>query len=421
MFRAADASSMYADGSKQLLIVSPNHDMLNPSTGTGTRLRMLAEQLSRNNDVYVLLPDEFATETPSWAAAVFGFSQVPIHYLTDLNPGFATRLGRILRTHDVDAIHVAQPKGVNATRMVVDFLDADVPVVYASQIVAAESVTESVDPDLPTYKRVVAPHLIPRIERWSVQRADHVTTVSERDRRAFIDRYDLSPGAVTTIPSGMTDLSDRDLADEATIRDRYDLTADVIAVFHGYYEHPPNRQAVAFIRDRLAPALRRADLDVEILFVGKEMPEYPDLGIRSAGFVEDLFSVLNAADIAVVPIASGGGTKTKIFDYMSLAIPVVTTEKGAQGIDLADDESAIISTLDESFVDDVRELVADADRRERLGRALRSVGERRYNWARSGAKLDAMYDDLVRGRNGRVTARTEVDTDDASVQTVERK
>jgi len=52
--------------------------------------------------------------------------------------------------------------------------------------------------------------------------------------------------------------------------------------------------------------------------------------VNSAGFVDDLFSTLNAADFAVAPILYGGGTKTKVYDYLSLGLPLVSMKKASR-------------------------------------------------------------------------------------------
>jgi len=56
-------------------------------------------------------------------------------------------------------------------------------------------------------------------------------------------------------------------------------------------------------------------------------PKFERANVRSFGFIKDLHQAISIADIALVPITSGGGTKLKIFDYMNAGLPIITTRK----------------------------------------------------------------------------------------------
>ena len=50
------------------------------------------------------------------------------------------------------------------------------------------------------------------------------------------------------------------------------------------------------------------------------------------GFLNSLKDFIYSADVAIVPIFRGSGIKTKIIDYLSGSIPVITTREGAEGL-----------------------------------------------------------------------------------------
>jgi len=141
----------------------------------------------------------------------------------------------------------------------------------------------------------------------------------------------------------------------------------------------------------LAPAAVERGLDVDFLLVGKGTPAVDRPNVTTAGFVDDLFSVLNVADVAVVPISHGGGTKTKVYDYVTLGLPMVTTSKGIEGIDLVDGtHAAVVDAVDEAFVDALAGLLDSPARRDRMRDALsRLAGE--WSWASSVERLDTFY------------------------------
>lgn len=312
-------------------------------------------------------------------------------FLLDLNPSFLSALTTILRAEDVDVIHTSH--GVCAAAVLARVLSPATTVTYAAQNVEAEHARDFVDPELPVYKRLLGPRLIPLIERATVRCADLVTTVSEKDREAFVDRYGVSPDRIETIPTGAQSISASELESPAIVRERLGLDSDrPVAVFHGSYAHPPNEEAVTLIVDEIAPALRDRGVDIQFLLLGKEVPAVDSDDIVVPGFVEDLHSVLHAADLAVVPIRHGGGTKTKMFDYISVALPIVTTTKGAEGIDLIDGEHAYITAdVDETFLECIARLAAEPELQAELETALRSLADR-LTWDRSVERIAAFYD-----------------------------
>ncbi|NHW88881.1 MAG: glycosyltransferase family 4 protein [Archaeoglobales archaeon] len=79
------------------------------------------------------------------------------------------------------------------------------------------------------------------------------------------------------------------------------------------------------------------------------MPKFEKDGIK---FLDDIYELLVASDIAIVPILSGSGTRVKIMDYLNVGLPIVTTKKGIEGIEAENGKHAII-------VDDVRYVYVD--------------------------------------------------------------
>jgi len=58
--------------------------------------------------------------------------------------------------------------------------------------------------------------------------------------------------------------------------------------------------------------------------------------LKAAGWVEDISELIAASDVVIVPIESGGGTRFKILEALAAGVPVLSTPKGAEGLDLVD-------------------------------------------------------------------------------------
>ena len=89
---------------------------------------------------------------------------------------------------------------------------------------------------------------------------------------------------------------------------------------------------------------------------------------------------LEAADIAVNPMFSGSGTNIKMFDFMAVGLPIVTTAVGARGCDGLD--RAFVTTSPDEFALTVRDLLADERRTLSMGEAGKQIVRERYSWER---------------------------------------
>jgi len=89
-----------------------------------------------------------------------------------------------------------------------------------------------------------------------------------------------------------------------------------------------------------------------------------------------------------VPLRIGGGTRLKILEAMALGTPVVSTRKGAEGLDVTDGENILIADTAAGFVDAVLSLLDDSGLRARLAANARRLVETRYRWEDIGQELD---------------------------------
>ena len=126
-------------------------------------------------------------------------------------------------------------------------------------------------------------------------------------------------------------------------------------LFVGTFGYFPNVDAALFLCRGVLPALRRStDREICIDLVGAGGTTalrglVGDPSVRLRGFVEDLAPIYAAADVAVVPVRVGGGTRIKILEAFAHGVPVVTTSLGAEGIDAAEGEHLLFADDAEAF------------------------------------------------------------------------
>lgn len=231
---------------------------------------------------------------------------------------------------------------------------------------------------------------IRRIEAACARAVDHVIAVSEPDR-ALLLKDGVEDSRIAVIPHGV-DLESYQNLSGAGIRARYRLPADVpLLVFHGTLHYWPNTMAVKHIAEDLLPRLEQAGQRVKVMICGMNPPRYyahPD--ILFTDVVQDLPQHLKAADLAVVPLDDGGGTRLKILEYFAAGVPVVSTSKGAEGIPARHGEAIYLADKMEDFAQAVLTLLRTPHEARRIGLAGQTFVQS-YSWDALCARYLSLY------------------------------
>jgi polysaccharide biosynthesis protein PslH len=167
-------------------------------------------------------------------------------------------------------------------------------------------------------------------------------------------------------------------------------------VFSGNLEYAPNIVAIRFFYDRIWPSLRSRWPRLKWKIVGKH-PEpirsivHRDPRIELTGFVEDAIASLARAQVAVVPVLAGSGTRIKILEAWAAGTAVVSTTLGAEGLDCRDGEHLLLADDPGDFARAVSQLLATPKKRDEIGSAGRSLYESRYTWPAAWRSLDGVF------------------------------
>ena len=83
---------------------------------------------------------------------------------------------------------------------------------------------------------------------------------------------------------------------------------------------------------------------------------------------------------------------------MALGTPVVSTSKGAEGLEVTRGEDVLIADIPAEFADAVLRLLSDGALRDGLAVNGRRLVESRYGWKVIGEKLDQLLRRVVKER-----------------------
>jgi glycosyltransferase involved in cell wall biosynthesis len=118
-------------------------------------------------------------------------------------------------------------------------------------------------------------------------------------------------------------------------------------MFQGTLRYPPNADAARFLIEEIAPHLASLVPGVQVLLVGVIPQNFAVEGdpslVTLVGPVVDIAEELVQADVIVVPLRFGSGTRIKILEAFAHRIPVVSTSLGAEGLEVEDGVHLIIA------------------------------------------------------------------------------
>jgi polysaccharide biosynthesis protein PslH len=231
-------------------------------------------------------------------------------------------------------------------------------------------------------------------ERQTVQAYTTVIAVSARDAAALEQRFGLP--AVAKIDTGV------DLVYFAMQPPPARARADTI-VFTGVLDSPANSDGIQFMMSDIWPLVARARPDAKALIVGRNPPSALREAARSRGLpweftgsVPDIRPYVGRADIAVIPLRVGSGTRIKAFEAMAMGRPVVSTSIGIEGLDIDPARHFRLADQPAAFAAAIINLLDDAGERVRLSEAARAHLEQHFSWAKIARQFEAICLETVK-------------------------
>lgn len=238
------------------------------------------------------------------------------------------------------------------------------------------------------------------IEIKACRSCDRVVAVSEVDRELLI-LNGVEASRVSVIPLGV-DLSaykSMDIEAVDSIRREYGLQhGDFIIIFHGVLCYRPNNDAVRLLAREIMPRLRSMGCPVKCLVVGdRPSTEFANDDIILTGSVNRLPPFIQAADVAVVPLLEGGGTRLKIMEYFAAGLPVISTAKGAEGIKAKYGKDILVEDTMDGIAKLVNELCHNSVKRLAIGENGRQFVQE-YGWDQLAVEYCRLYTDIIQSK-----------------------
>ncbi len=305
----------------------------------------------------------------------------------------------------------------------------DYDVVIAEYTVMGQYVHRS-NPEInPRTKRVISCHECYTIARKKVR--DHYGVFSELGFGAMLDLRGLESYEFEMYRQADKVLTLTPEEKESVLK--YDPTLDIEVVPHGVdteyfiprsgqvqetavgflgnYPHDPNRDAVMYFLTEMWAELKRRVSGIKFYVIGRGPTKdilaaaREDHDIIVTGQVDDVREYLEKVKVFVAPIRLGKGFRGKILEAMAMAIPVVSTRLGAEGIAVRDRDNIMLAESPEEFVRVTEELFQDGELCRRIGLNGRRLAEENYSWGKGVEILEDVLERLVQRKNDGVLSR----------------
>ncbi len=229
-----------------------------------------------------------------------------------------------------------------------------------------------------------------REELGTYRDADGVYLCSATDERRLLDQL---PGAHTAVVPNAADV------EYYQPRPTDPPPDGRTVVYFGLLSTVPNIDGVTHFAENIWPRIAAVHQEARWQIIGGRPP--PSLQalagprVELTGFVEDLRPHLAAAEVVVVPLQLGGGTRLKIVEAMAMGKPIVSTTLGAEGIAAVPGRDILIEDEPAAFADAVNRLLSDPGLADRIGQSARKLAVDRYGWSGAARTLEGFYRQIL--------------------------
>lgn len=173
-------------------------------------------------------------------------------------------------------------------------------------------------------------------------------------------------------------------------------------VFSGAMDWPANVDGLRFLMEEVWPLVRARRPAVRGVGVGRNPSEAlraqgAKLGWSFTGYVDDVRPHVRAADVSVIPLRVGSGTRLKAFEAMAAGRPMVSTSLGVEGLDVTPGEHLLVADDAAGFAQAILRLLDDDTLRLGMARAARDLVEAKFGWDVVARAFEAICQETLQG------------------------
>ncbi len=167
---------------------------------------------------------------------------------------------------------------------------------------------------------------------------------------------------------------------------KYDL------LFCGNLSYLPNKNAVIFLCEKIAPLLIEKMPTIKINIVGgnsaADFKKYASNHIHFAGWVEDVRTAYDETKLFVAPLFTGAGLQNKLLEAMSMQVPCVVSSVTNASLIATENKHVLIANNEYEFVEKIIQLLKDEHLQDSFKVNARIFVEENYSWDKANQILE---------------------------------
>ncbi len=197
---------------------------------------------------------------------------------------------------------------------------------------------------------------IAKREIASIYRCDLSLIISEAEIELLHNDFQIPNYLLLYLPFLLNSITSKETSKLPSFDDRKNF------VSIGNFLHPPNVDAVKYLKDEIWPIIRREILEAEIHIYGAyptpkiEKLHDPKTGFLIKGRAENAAEVVQNSRVSLAALRFGAGLKGKIIEAMQNGTPFVTTPIGIEGITGDESMNSTVRDNAENFAKEAIEL-----------------------------------------------------------------
>jgi len=220
-------------------------------------------------------------------------------------------------------------------------------------------------------------------------------TVVSQEEKSLIQELTPDPQKIFTFPNGV---------DVQTLHPGLALPQPGCLIYPGSPTYSANYDAISFFLAEIFPKISTVMPDIKFRITGST--QGVDLSklsltpqVTLTGYVQNIHREISQAWVCVVPLRQGGGSRLKILEAMALGTPVVSTSKGAQGIQVTPGKDILIADDPIQFANETLRLLNNANLRATIATNARKLVEHYYDWDKIGEEFCQLVNHLHANRS----------------------
>lgn len=310
-----------------------------------------------------------------------------VHVFSCYNKLILNIINREMRLMDFDIIHLDH---LDAAIYLSAFKDKESKVYLDEHNFETHLINSLRNSEKNLFWKIYLKNQMKKIQKFEVDtlnRVDAVGVVSSNDAE-MIKKF-VKKDKVSIIPNGV----DINFFSIDRTPEPYSL------IYVGSLDWRPNVEGIIWFLQNVWPRLIKEKPKSHFWIVGrnpqKELYRYIDEQVNIAASVYDVREYVKRAAVFIVPLFSGGGTRLKILEAMAMRIPVVSTSKGAEGIECKNNLHICIADNKDLFLKSIIALFEKERFASGVSRAAYDLVKAKYSWDAIGEQLENVYQRLV--------------------------